>query len=176
MIDHKRKVVFVHIPRTSGTSVEAAFNLVKEAREIHHYTASMLKKMVGDDFYWFSIVRNPWDRVISAYHQPGNKKIGFLAGKSLEEFLNVWDGSSAAHEYGKTQNEYLDIPNIEIFKFEDRGKAVKKLKKKYGVDISKHYIRKTKNRKYYGDYYTEITKNMIAERFREDIERFNYTF
>lgn len=176
MIDHKRKVAFVHIPRTSGTSVEVAFNLVTEARKIHHYTASMLQKFVSDDFYWFSFVRNPWDRIVSAYHQPGNKRIGFLAGKSLEEFLNVWNGSSAPHEYGKTQSEYLDIPGINIFKFEEREKATKKLKQKYGIDISKHHARKTKNRKHYREYYNEKTKNMVAERFKEDIERFDYKY
>ena len=177
MIDYKRKVVFIHIPRTGGSSIEQGFGLAKEAREIHHYRADQIEAMVKNpsDYYWFSFVRNPWDRVISAFHQPGNKKINSRTGKSLEYFLQNWDGSSASHEYSRTQNGYLNRC-VNVFKFENRKSALKMLGDRFGVDLLKHHIRASKRNPDYKFYYNEQTRRTVAALFNEDIELFNYTY
>ncbi len=94
MVISDHNIIFVHIPKTGGTSVINAL-----LREIHgedfectvvsylpdelqkqylfhgarkHWTSQQIKSHVGGDLwdasYKFATVRNPWDRVVSEYH------------------------------------------------------------------------------------------------------------
>ncbi len=71
MISHKHKCIFIHIVKTGGTSVEQL--LIKNQlwhKPQKHWTASRAKKGYSewwDAYYKFSIVRNPYDRLYSAY-------------------------------------------------------------------------------------------------------------
>ena len=71
MICHKNKYIFIHIPRTGGSSIEHTLYgqdwwLVD--RKSKHLIASTAKKVYSeywDDYFKFAFVRNPWDRMRS---------------------------------------------------------------------------------------------------------------
>jgi hypothetical protein len=71
MISHDHKCIFIHIPRTAGSSIEhmiAGQDWWHEESSTKHLTASQAKRLYAD--YWhkyfkFSFVRHPVDRVIS---------------------------------------------------------------------------------------------------------------
>ena len=96
-ISHKNKIIFVHIPRTGGNSVEVALNmqvdnelfglvdsfgnrlkindLISLRPEkivcLQHLAAKEIKKMypnIWNNYYKFAFVRNPWDRMVSFFH------------------------------------------------------------------------------------------------------------
>jgi hypothetical protein len=86
--------VFVHIPKTGGTSIEKAlglfgewqkedkkklFGLIQSVNLIEkNYLSNFLQHLslqeiiqqqpIVKDYYTFSFVRNPWDRMVSIYH------------------------------------------------------------------------------------------------------------
>ena len=92
---------FIHIPKTAGTSVEQFIKDngkneinylgVQNNRSMHHYTALELKKLephIFDIYYKFSIVRNPYDRLLSEYYWTPIPHVGYKSGKTKAEFLN----------------------------------------------------------------------------------------
>ena len=69
MISHKHKIIFVPIPKNASRSV--AFLINGNNSVYGHSTAECLmrkNKECWDDYYKFCVVRNPYDRIVSAYH------------------------------------------------------------------------------------------------------------
>ena len=117
MICRERKIIFVHIPKTGGTSIEDLFwprhkykrnerNLWMGFRRpmynkyqtggLQHLTASLIQKEVGarefGKCFKFSFVRNPWDKVVSQYLYITKRKdlqdfIGMESGYCLKQYL-----------------------------------------------------------------------------------------
>ncbi len=113
MISHKHKCIFIHIPKTAGSSIERAlmqssgefrffkpedFNVEKlpphvygyngiNRWDIKHLPARFLKDSYND-YFKFCFVRNPWDLVVSCYFwwiQQTKMEFRKLQGKLLEK-------------------------------------------------------------------------------------------
>lgn len=180
MICHKTKSIFIHIPRTGGSSLEK--NLIgkdmwSKAPYEKHLSASACKELYSE--YWdkyvkFSFVRNPWDKIISLYHLNHYAKCNALYGKSLEYFLEnqvVPDWELQDQQCSAYLNEKIDF----IGRFERYDEDCKALFSILGVEYTGEHLQKTKH-EHYSKYYNENTKNIVAEMFSEDIKRFNYEF
>ena len=68
MIIDKYKTIFIHIPKNAGTSIKTFF----ECKEFYnkHRTIDQIKKeniKAYDSYKKFTIVRNPYDRMVSWY-------------------------------------------------------------------------------------------------------------
>ena len=101
VVIHKKKCIFVHIPKCAGTSMEQFlkdygnneieyFGVFKN-RSLHHLTAyellMSLRKKKFSKYYRFSIVRNPYDRLLSEYYWTPIYGIGYKNGGSKKAFL-----------------------------------------------------------------------------------------
>jgi hypothetical protein len=187
MMDKERKFIFLHIPRTGGTSIEEQF---KHNECKKHWALSDWKKKLDpnifDQCFKFTFVRNPWDFVISKYkcnwftkHHAGGA-IGEQAGKPLIYFLEHY--KTPAHERGETFHDYFDPKQMDfIGRFENRENDLEYISKKIGISIdSKIHTRKVqvrdKNKKHYTEYYDDETREIIAEKYAKDIEYFGYKF
>lgn len=80
LVSHKYKFVFIHNPRTGGTSIRTALMPHLGPEDITglqsypyylHATASELRKTLGRklwrQYYTFAFVRNPWDKLVSQF-------------------------------------------------------------------------------------------------------------
>lgn len=123
MINHKYKCIFVHIPRTGGTSIEAAFEGPEGKAKSMHCTAQQMQQLAGEsiwnEYFKFSFVRNPWDLIITLYHASYFRKINSKSGKSLLYFLQNYE--KPAWEHGVTFCSYLNFGEMDfIGRFENR--------------------------------------------------------
>jgi hypothetical protein len=72
MIIKNKKLLFIHIPRTGGTSIEQSFGRPRCKEGINSLTQHNTLKQYSEkedinSYFTFSFVRNPWDRLISWY-------------------------------------------------------------------------------------------------------------
>ena len=178
MILISEKLIFIHIPRTGGTSIESALGQ-KLGNDEKHLAASEIRKKAGDELwenaFVFSFVRNPWDRMISLYHQPYFKNQTDYADKGLEHFIRNYN--PAAWEK-KFYYEYLDTDGIDfVGRFENRAADLAKISKETGVtfDVDIHE-RKTSRRQDYRSYYDDHSAQLVYDMYRSDIEEFGYKF
>lgn len=72
------KAIFVHVPKTAGTSIERALLLGEDRVVGGHTTAKGYQSSFSEQFsnyYKFSVVRDPVDRFASAYYYLRQNKI-----------------------------------------------------------------------------------------------------
>lgn len=125
-----KKLFFIHIPKTSGTSLYA--NLAKNNVPVenfitscnissHHYHIDIIPQEYLN-YKRFTILRDPWDRTISAYCYR-NKKQNIIDIDHFNKWLyitfvkfkknrSVWDN------HFRTQSEFIDS-KTKIFLFND---------------------------------------------------------
>ncbi len=83
-VDHERRLIFVHIPKTGGTTILNLLGLWQARRaanlhtlfgefgpfDLQHLTLPQLRQFLTDSemnlYRKFAFVRNPWDRAVSA--------------------------------------------------------------------------------------------------------------
>lgn len=103
MICHRNKLIFVHLPKCAGTSIEVGFTgeSWSQGQYLHeqHLTAAEARDAYGgavfDSYFKFTIVRNPWDLLI-AYYLWGCWGLRGHADTSLKGRLRRFFGRSKA--------------------------------------------------------------------------------
>lgn len=201
MISHKYKCIFIHIPRTAGSSIEKMIcgdDWWKIEKSTKHLLASQSKQIYKDywnDYFKFSIVRNPWDRMVSCLRFKnyfklslnnsiidisGYKKLYSYKNKIVEfdhRFHKKENVVRKKHGLNTVYNNIIDEEIDWILKFENLYDEVEELKKI--LDIKQDFnflLNKSKNRKNYKDYYNEKSKNEVEKIFLKDIEKHRYNF
>ena len=112
MICHDKRCIFIHIPKTAGTSIEYSFNKVKlkgnkvkKHPKTKHHTLEQYKDQFPEEFnsyYKFTIVRNPWEREYSLWkfmNETYNKKM------SINKMFNIFLGKERGVRH--TFKDYL---------------------------------------------------------------------
>ncbi|WP_215482124.1 sulfotransferase family protein [Campylobacter coli] len=190
----KYKCIFIHVPKVAGSSIE---RVIYETDKwlVGHVKASDYTKFDKDKFdsyFSFGFVRNPYDRVVSAYHylkndspDPCDIKWGRLHINNLtfEEFiLSLQDEEFKEEILSKNhfsfQYKYLCDKNMNILvnfigKFEKLDNDFKKILNILRRKDSLVHINKSKHLNY-RDYYNSQTYKIIREIYRDDFEIFDY--
>ena len=67
MISHHHKCIFIHIPKTGGTSIENVLRQDKSKGSDHRLLHEYSHYSVFNSYFKFAIVRNTYDRIWSLY-------------------------------------------------------------------------------------------------------------
>jgi hypothetical protein len=136
---------------------------------------------IYDKYFKFAFVRNPWDWQVSLYEFGRQTKAHpqYNLMRSFSDFDQYLEWRVTQEK--TLQKEFLTDENGNfivdyIGRFERLGEDFAIIAEKVGMDVVLPAFNKTRVRKPYTDYYTNRTKQMIEDHFREDIETFGYEF
>jgi len=197
MICHRNKCIFIHIPRCGGTSIEVAlvgrnwWEVDKTTQHLIGSTAKKIYKPYWDDYFKFSFVRNPWDRMISLCKYSHHYKVNLVNGKvNFNRYFNRFypleiDIRSKSQEdsfdsFNLIENSiYLNTLNVEldfIGKLENFQEDFNIVCDKIGIPQQVIPHRNRSNHKHYTEYYDDETREIVAQKYAKDIEYFGYEF
>lgn len=156
-----------------------------------HATALSTQKEFGDQlfqkYFKFAFVRNPWDWQVSMYHfiLKETEHIHHQRVKSMMGFKDYvrWminEKKPFARGATRFQKDMLCNANGEIMvdfvgRFENLADDFSYICQVLNLQASIPYLNKSKHASYQS-YYDEETRDLIAERFSDDIELFGYDF
>lgn len=203
MISHEHQCIFLHIPRTGGTSIEMWLNDgVSIQPHEQHLLASTAKELYAD--YWdsyfkFSIVREPVSRVLSCLAFPD--EFGLVRhGRSInfstyfDKFRHEGANLILEHDYryhphpdplnanfkykpGTVYGNMLDEPIDYIGRTEELADHAAEIKKLLGVKVPfDDWFRYQVSVVRHDRDLDERTLNQIHMMYREDYKRFGYAY
>ena len=204
MISHINKFVFIHIPKCAGTSIDSCLfkfcDLYDETysyRDIwerydkleqqkHESIRYYFKKQNLNDYFKFTFVRNPWDKILSMYLF--RQKEYNVYPMSFERFVKIrvnrWNTLSKKHwksNHNSIQYNWLCNRNGEmsmdfIGRFENLQEDFSIVCDKIGIPKQQLPHKNTTNHKHYTEYYDDETRQIVAKKYAKDIEYFGYKF
>jgi hypothetical protein len=190
----EKKTIFVHIPKCAGISVcKTLFgNLGGGHNSLEQYTYIFSPKELSS-YFKFTFVRNPWDRLVSAYHflQKGgisNEDRRFYEKyltkyKDFDDFVLNWVNKEniMLGQHFRPQLYYIKDKRNKVSidfigKFENIEKDFKHVCEKLGVPSISLTKTNESVRKNYQQYYTDETASIVANVYKQDIKELGYTF
>lgn len=214
IISPGRKFIFVHIPKTGGTSFAAALEQRAMAADIligdtpkakrrrkrldklrakgrlwKHSTLADIDGVVSNadlaGYFIFTLVRNPWDRLVSYYawlraqtfEHPavalakGSDFATFLCDPAMQASFRA--GSYASYVRDTEGNDRADV----FIRLEHLEKDILPLEQHLGFCLRPlpHENRSERARDYRA-FYTDALAELVAEFCADDIGRFGYRF
>lgn len=198
MISHDFKTIFVHIPKTGGTSIEAMFGFAE-----YDKFGKLTKDKVGKGKHWgapeyyqnwedfyknyfkFTVVRNPWERDLSLYNMmKGQVKYRHL---NFKQFIQRVIKKNLEFEHPNFKNiifrnqvDYLAFEDgihvDQIVRYENLNQAwpqiCERIKKPFEPLV---HLRKAR-KKPIMHYYDQESIDLVAELRKDDIDFLNYSF
>ena len=189
------KCIFVHIPKCAGISIsQSLFGEVSKAhRSIQEYKSIYPAKDFSE-YFKFTFVRNPWDRLVSSFIFLRNggmniwdKKwasLNLLDFKDFDSFVHGWlrreNITSWFHFIPQYQYIYLKngtIPLNFIGSYENLNDDFDYLCDRFSINVELLRLNVSPlEGNDYRKYYTAETRRIVAEVYAEDIAMLGYSF
>ena len=166
------------------------------------HTEYLNNKILDRGYFSFTFCRNPWDRLVSQFHFSGKKwwefypelqkNIKFTFENYIKELVikkpfsrhlytsRLHDDTWAVNDLDWSQYQFIS-PGVDfIGKYENLYSdwcTICNMLNIPLIDLGWSNNRKHKRKlSHYTEYYTEETRQIIAERYAKDIEYFGYKF
>ena len=192
MISEKGKFVFIHPPKTAGSSIcfalkdygtglsfsedtgNAIFDGSITIRK--HANVQLIKERLGSDwseYKKFSVVRNPWDRYVSVYFWLKHLNHEQVEGLDFRDFILGRSRLNSCYEYCQINDELVVD---KVLRYENLEEEFGALCDEWSLVATPLTQCNQINRPHYSHFYNKETRDMVAERMKTDIEFFNYSF
>lgn len=192
----ENRCIFIHVPKNGGIAI--ANGLFGKDRMLGgHYSVDFYKSVFGPDFdayFKFAITRNPWDRLVSAFH--------YLKQGGLDFRDREWEQRHIAEfkDFGKFVEEWVTPKNIfkgmhftpqsqficdsggnvavdYLGRFENFSLSYSEIRKRLDMgDQAPPHSNKSDRQREYRSYYNDRQAQIVADVYRTDIDVFGYSF
>ncbi|MBL20166.1 MAG: hypothetical protein CMC82_10190 [Flavobacteriaceae bacterium] len=167
---------FLHIHKTAGSAIKQFFGLNGNAPSHHPLTDDIIKakKIV-------TVVRNPYDRMVSTYKYRKGKMGNNFKYNTFKEYIT---DNIPTPKYFEPQVNYIKLNDkiIEphtILRYEslksDLSQFISDNNLKYNIDDLKS-IRVSTHKKdiHYKEFYTDELRDIVFNLYQDDFNYFNY--
>lgn len=201
IINDEFRFVFVHIPKTAGTSIRNALKTIPgsrafkgadpESKPTKHSSLQLARERDGrlsaefEKYRCISFVRNPWDRFVSLYAYLRERAQAEWQEDlaSFESFTRAvlekraWTVRLASL---RSQESYLMDQKGQLLvtawgHFECLAEDFARITADLGVGVSLPKQNSSRHADY-REYYTAETMGLVGEYFAGDVRRFGYPF
>jgi hypothetical protein len=180
----KKKPLFIHVPKAGGMSIYGIFkNYNKDLPICLHRPVKSYPKAYRDSCFVFSFVRNPYDRLVSAYkyltggHGNGqDTKFGKTLSLDFKCFVKNQLNNNLNWLHFKPMVHFLNDDIDFIGRMENYDHDFKIVCNEIGISCRKLPHKNKVNHKHYTGYYDDETREIVAKKYARDIELFGYKF
>ena len=184
MIDHYHKLIFVHITRTGGTSVEVACvgdawdTIDAPTKHIRADQAQARYAAYWESYVKFAVVRNPFGRLASMFATGGwHKNMRGGLGMSMEYWLEILRPHETERYGTLLQSEVLDVELDHVLRFERLAEEFDAMCRTRGLDVPKlPHTQRSGRRPDHRDYYSARARRMVEDQWAADFERWGYSW
>ena len=183
---------------TSGLKIHKVFDRSEHQIRKRHLIAGLNDQY--KNYFKFAFVRNPWDRLVSCYcnklsrngrglNLPADNGIELYPGMPFAEFVEAVHAipDSEANIHFQSQYKVIcgsggDKPILADFvgRFENLQADFDFVAKRIGgsQDLQLPHILRSRSRRFrpYTEFYDHRLRELVRERFQEDIEIFGYSY
>ncbi len=195
MLSSQHKLLFIHIPKTGGSSMEWIlrdlwddslvvvnnWTVTSDDPKLKHRDVAWYRHRRGPAWlaghYKFAFVRNPFDRMVSwwAFHR---RQKPWKTARSFKRYLRK---TRPGHPERRTQSSYLLTPSGEmgvdfVGRYENLNSDFDKVCEKAGLPPRELTRMNQGRRGPYRDHYISESRALVEQWFAEDLERFGYEF
>jgi hypothetical protein len=203
MISHDHQCIFTHVPKVAGKSIRVLFGLPEFQRDYvpngqniefgfgHKRLLDFANERYFAPYFKFAFVRNPFDRIVSAYFYLDGGGCNSDDEKFRRDNLTPYKGNFAAfvEDLPRLVNGPHFQPQV-AWLCDDQGKLLPDFVGRYeSLERDVLVITKTlalphrqlplmnaSKHKPYRAYYDEATKRRVAQAYGDDLELFAYRF
>ena len=192
LVSHSKKFVMVSVPKTGSTSLHYSFSEKLGGRydsqsgspAIYHIYAEDIRYFVGSswqDYYSCAVVRNPYDRLVSLFHDFKSNR-GFIKAGSFDDFvLNKLKQNWIHDIHFKPQIEFVTDRDgtliiDDVFRFEDGVQEIfSYLCGRLSLPLGKvGHARKGKRDEFTKYYSNKKVIDIVNSVYEKDFELFGY--
>jgi len=187
------RCIFVHVPRTAGFAL--AKSLFGNAGGSHIPVATYRDIFDADEFesyLKFAVVRNPWDRLVSAYRyiMDGGGQVEhdlemqakIRPYEDFGHFVRSWLVPSALKDgiHFLPQHTFISlddgvVPLDYVARYETLPDDFRYIAQRLGIQAPLQHLNAS-NRTAYKDYYDAETIDIVADLYSKDLELLGYDF
>lgn len=198
------KIVFTVIPKNANTSVKVSllqtfYNkqvTIQNVTTFHSQTLKIFDYIDNqqvhslEDYLKIVVTRNPFDRLVSGWKNKikdlKRPRFGFTNACSFDDFIKIiYDTSEEdLNRHFIPQYRFVtynnQLINNYIIKMEELDfewpKLQELIKKEYNINLVDLPFLNFTNSGNYKNYFSDKTKELVEDKFKKDLELFNYRF
>ncbi len=195
----RMRCIFIHIPKTAGSTIaRAIFSNLAAGHDTIDLYRILFNKQEYDSYFKFTVVRNPWERLLSAYRYlskgGGNANDQQWAAKHIQPYKSFKDFLCSSHfeetalkwVHFQPQYKFLcpfdsEIPQVDFIarheNIDDDFKTIlQNLNLNENIKLPTYNVSNKHKSSDYRNLYDKKMIDIVSSVYYKDIKLFNYNF